>query len=708
MALYRRGTASMDADGTVHGTDTKWKDQLALIRVGATIVFLEQPIKLAVISDIVSDTELKAISTDGQTASDGKYVILLNDSLTVNGLAQNVAETLRYYQSKETEIAGAMDIIASLDMDNLNRIVEEIKANKSAAESAQNQAELARDSANAARDEAKATKGQVQQIVDGAVGSINAAKEQAITDVGSKESAAITHIDTEEKAAIKAINDAKGDLSGYVNNAQAAAQTATSAKNDAQAARDDAVSAKDAASVSAQEAKDAANSINADNLLTKDGNLSGLTNKSVARTNLDIDKFGLGLQSSAGLVNSLSEGNSVNLANGFYVGEGGNFGKPFGIGDGQFLGVVTFNCTKGNNYKFQLSGSYSSSGRMMFRCMNNGNYGAWKEVLTSASPSVEYGITIKRSDQGRPNQSGYIGVGGNDVYFKNGTSNRALQLRDDSSVAYDGRVIIDSDKTMVIGAGKDISQPNIGTWIKGMRDTGGSRVMRNTGAASAGGANFQYNAAIYMLAGDTFGLLSVDFRNANVYSIGANNSGLNSGVVQVNALWGTKNTTVDGNGFIKRASPIVRVKRDSFETNDESEGCTVQRIGVGEYLIEGCTGLNSDLAWGGISGGIEIPVDINKQPLLWVDYEVNADGSIILKTFHRTHESAPKFARNDKEGYSNGDPIDIPNDVFVSIRVEMPHNSIYNTELERMEREVRNGAKRSEWEEAHATGCKEE
>lgn len=291
MALYRRGTASMDADGTVHGTDTKWKDQLALIRVGATIVFLEQPIKLAVISDIVSDTELKAISTDGQTAANGKYVILLNDSLTVNGLAQNVAETLRYYQSKETEIAGAMDIIASLDMDNLNRIVEEIKANKSAAESAQNQAELARDSANAARDEAKATKGQVQQIVDGAVGSINAAKEQAITDVGSKESAAITHIDTEEKAAIKAINDAKGDLSGYVNNAQEAAQTATSAKNDAQAARDAAVRSKDAAAVSAQEAKDAANSVDASNLLKKSANLSDLSSIGAAMENLGVDRF---------------------------------------------------------------------------------------------------------------------------------------------------------------------------------------------------------------------------------------------------------------------------------------------------------------------------------------------------------------------------------------------------------------------------------
>ncbi|WVX87293.1 tail fiber protein [Shigella phage phiL] len=288
MALYRRGTASMDADGTVHGTDTKWKDQLALIRVGATIVFLEQPIKLAVISDIVSDTELKAISTDGQTASDGKYVILLNDSLTVNGLAQNVAETLRYYQSKETEIAAAIDLINQLDMNKLEQIVADVNKAKSDSQAAQNQAELARDAANAARDETNSIKSQTQQIVDSAVGGINAAKDQAITDIGSKESSVISHIDTEEASAIQAINDAKGDLSVYVNDAQTAAQTATSAKNDAQAARDDAVRSKDAASVSAQEAKDAANSINADNLLTKDGNLSGLVDKKESRKNIGL------------------------------------------------------------------------------------------------------------------------------------------------------------------------------------------------------------------------------------------------------------------------------------------------------------------------------------------------------------------------------------------------------------------------------------
>lgn len=307
MALYRRGTASMDADGTVHGTDTKWKDQLALIRVGATIVFLEQPIKLAVISDIVSDTEMKAISTDGQTAADGKYVILLSDSLTVNGLAQNVAETLRYYQSKETEIAAAIDLINQLDMTKLEQIVADVNKAKSDSQAAQNQAELARDAANAARDETNSIKDQARGIVDGAVDGINAAKEQAITDVGAKESAAVMRIDTEEAAAIQAINDAKGDLSGYVNDAQTAAQTATSAKNDAQLARNDAVSSKDAAAVSAQEAKDAANSVNAENLLTKDGNLAGLTDPGEARGNLKLTEWGILSDASLDGVSDINE-----------------------------------------------------------------------------------------------------------------------------------------------------------------------------------------------------------------------------------------------------------------------------------------------------------------------------------------------------------------------------------------------------------------
>lgn len=378
MALYRRGTASMDADGTVHGTDTKWKDQLALIRVGATIVFLEQPIKLAVISDIVSDTELKAISTDGQTAANGKYAILLNDSLTVNGLAQNVAETLRYYQSKETEIAAAIDLINQLDMNKLEQIVADVNKAKSDSQAAQNQAELARDAANAARDETNSIKNQTQQIVDGAIGGINAAKDQAITDIGSKESSVISHIDTEEASAIQAINESKGDLSVYVNDAQTAAQTATSAKNDAQEARDAAVIAKDAAAVSAQEAKDAANSLDAENLLHKDNNLKDLTDKSEARQTLNaigVGDYGIGGGAPGGSWDTADDSTLIAT----------NTGSPLGE-----VSVAGLHVKFASNYAVQLAARQS---RFFWRTKENGVLQSWCEAVKPK----DYGLGIESS-----------------------------------------------------------------------------------------------------------------------------------------------------------------------------------------------------------------------------------------------------------------------------------------------------------------------
>ena len=141
----------------------------------------------------------------------------------------------------------------------------------------------------------------------------------------------------------------------------------------------------------------------------------------------------------------------------------------------------------------------------------------------------------------------------------------------------------------------------------------------------------------------------------------------------------TGNKTRASDGSLKVASPVIKIfSNGSYQTNDESEGCTVTRLAVGEYLVEGCEGLNSDAAWGGIDGGFDIPTDRNKQPLLWLDYEVNADGSVLIKTYHRAHSEAPAFARNELDRVSNGEPVDIPRDQFVSVRVEMPANSHYS------------------------------
>ncbi|EHM38383.1 hypothetical protein [Hafnia alvei] len=147
-----------------------------------------------------------------------------------------------------------------------------------------------------------------------------------------------------------------------------------------------------------------------------------------------------------------------------------------------------------------------------------------------------------------------------------------------------------------------------------------------------------------------------------------------------NVFFYTKdNTTKTSDGTLKAASPVINIYGNgSFTTNDESEGAQVERVSIGVYRITNVLGMNSDGAWGGIDGGFDVPKDRNGQRLLWLDYDVEADGSIIVKTYHRTYPDAPIFARNIKDGYEESDPIDIPSDQFLSVRVEMPQDSIWN------------------------------
>jgi len=230
------------------------------------------------------------------------------------------------------------------------------------------------------------------------------------------------------------------------------------------------------------------------------------------------------------------------------------------------------------------------------------------------------------------------------------------------------------------GVGADAS---LATQLASLTDgfRGGLYRMRGDGAAPAtiGVPAGSGNAII--------GLISIPVYSNAGFGMAFNQNNLWTGVYDPanpaaatwKKWWGETNTTVDTNGFIKRASPVIKLFADGdYETNDESEGCTVTRLSVGEYLIEGCIGLNADAAWGGIDGGFDIPTDRNKQPLIWLDYEVNADGTVLVKIYHRAYPDAPAFARNEIEGLSDGDPIDIPRDQFVSVRVEMPADSLFN------------------------------
>lgn len=144
-------------------------------------------------------------------------------------------------------------------------------------------------------------------------------------------------------------------------------------------------------------------------------------------------------------------------------------------------------------------------------------------------------------------------------------------------------------------------------------------------------------------------------------------------------MWSTKNTTVDGSGFIKQASPIARVVSetenaspsltDGFElagsgaVNSEAEGVTIQRLESGVYRVAGCAGLHAD-GW-----QIEVPKDINGNRLCFANVEYEGDDLIL-------HVHKPKLDL-DTGGIIAGDSMDIPLGRWIDLRLNMPEDSIY-------------------------------
>ncbi|WP_435583686.1 hypothetical protein [Morganella morganii] len=163
----------------------------------------------------------------------------------------------------------------------------------------------------------------------------------------------------------------------------------------------------------------------------------------------------------------------------------------------------------------------------------------------------------------------------------------------------------------------------------------------------------------------------------------------------------SKNTIVDGGGFLKVSSPIIQIHSDgTFDANDESEGAEVSRTDTGQYHITGILGYNSDGAWG-VNGGISVPKDNNGLELVYVADRVQKDGSIIIETCHRQHAHLPERFQNwrlkevtpegERVFYQDGEPCDLPESTRLDVRVEMPQGSVWNVKqrelAEQMERE---------------------
>ncbi|HGG1962649.1 TPA: tail fiber domain-containing protein [Escherichia coli] len=107
--IYTTGTIAINGN-TVKGTGTNFSEPLSLIRVGCTLIAISNPIQIFTITEIKSGTELSVTPAANPAIAAGtKFSILLSDSISVDGLAQDVAETLRFYQEKEDEISSAID-----------------------------------------------------------------------------------------------------------------------------------------------------------------------------------------------------------------------------------------------------------------------------------------------------------------------------------------------------------------------------------------------------------------------------------------------------------------------------------------------------------------------------------------------------------------------------------------------------------------------
>lgn len=271
----------MAADGTVTGTGTKWQSSLSLIRPGATIMFLSSPIQMAVVNKVVSDTEIKAITTKGAVVASTDYAILLSDSLTVDGLAQDVAETLRYYQSQETVIADAVEFFKTFDFESLQNLANQVKADSQSAGTSAAAAAASEAAAKTSETNAKSSENKAKTSETNAKASETAAKTSE-TNAKASETAA----KTSETNAKSSENKAKTSETNAKASETAAKTSETNAKaseNKAKTSETNAKASETAAKTSETNAKaseTAANSAKAD-AQTANGQTQNLYNQTV-------------------------------------------------------------------------------------------------------------------------------------------------------------------------------------------------------------------------------------------------------------------------------------------------------------------------------------------------------------------------------------------------------------------------------------------
>lgn len=587
MAIYRKGQASMDAQGYITGYGTKWRENLTLIRAGATIMFLTNPVKLGVITEVVSDTSIRAITTGGAVVARTDYVILLHDSLTVDGLAQDVAETLRYYQGKESEFSHFIEFLQGFDFAKLEDLTNQTKASAAAAKTSETNAKAsegkaktsetnAKNSENAAlasqkaakvsQDAAKASETAAAASKSAAAASQTAAKASENAAAASKNAAATSAANAEGSEVAAAASEAAAEASKTAaknsENAAKASQTAaktseTNAKNSENAA----ATSKDAAKTSETNAKNSENK--AKEYADKASAIaSPLTQYNWPTSTAAGEKF-----VKIAKVKDPGQGDChVTLM----ITNGGNYGARQGsidFLDASARGLGNTNITASNVRQFMQirrlgDPSLAEDNQLRYGIVKGeGFFEIWAYQRAFIS-NVKVAILAKTSLVELYVPTGaVIQSTAPDGWVK------SVAIRVYDEVNKPSRSDLGLANVMEIGAfglgGNGISHNDITSnadLMQRMKEKGG-HFWRASNKAGSSSNVMSHGSGVFSRCGDTNSAINIDYATGKVVILAANDASLAAGNVKVNTLYGTANKPSKSDVGLSNVTNDAQVKK---------------------------------------------------------------------------------------------------------------------------------------------------
>lgn len=567
MAIYRKGQASMDAQGYITGYGTKWRENLTLIRAGATIMFLTNPVKLGVITEVVSDTSIRAITTGGAVVARTDYVILLHDSLTVDGLAQDVAETLRYYQGKESEFSHFIEFLQGFDFAKLEDLTNQTKdaaakaktsetnakasegkakTSETNAKNSENAAAASKNAAKTSQDAAKASETAAAASKSAAAASQTAAKASENAAAASKNAAATSAANAEGSEVAAAASEAAAEASK--NAAKNSENAAKASQTAAKTSETNAASSKTAAANSASAAKTSeTNAKNSENKAKEYADQASRVASPLPQYNWPV---GTAANERFVKIAKLTDPGSSDCHVTLMITNGGNYGARQGsidFLDASARGLGNTTITASNVRQFMQirrigDPSLAEDNQMRYGVVKgDGFFEIWAYQRAFIN-NVKVAILAK--------------AGRVDLYVPTGAVTQAeapdgwvksVAIRVYDEVNKPSRSDLGLANVMEIGAfglgGSGISHSDITSnadLMQRMKEKGG-HFWRSSQKSGTTSNVMSHGSGIFSRCGDTNSAINIDYASGKVVILAANDASLAAGNVKVNTLYGTAN-----------------------------------------------------------------------------------------------------------------------------------------------------------------------